>query len=79
MTDGVKPGTKGNVGMQAYTAAVRRLRDMHTHEFDEMLKEERVRRGLPAEKEDGKQSIEDKIAKLQKKIDDLRAEAIRNG
>jgi len=68
-------GSKGNVGMQAHSAAVKRLRDAHPDEFMGYLKQERIARGLPENPGSQPQTIDDKIAKLQAKIDALRVEA----
>jgi hypothetical protein len=70
---------KGNVGMRAHAAASKRLREAHAEEFAGMLKEERVKLGLPPEAPGGRQTTEQKIAKLEAKIAKLRGENDFNG
>jgi hypothetical protein len=61
-------------------AATRRLRELHLDEYKSLVKEERIARGLPAEAPTGKVTIDQKIEKLQQRLDALvkEREAERN-
>jgi len=60
--------------MKARNFALARILTAHAEEFEQYLREERVKLGLPAEKSSKKQTNQEKIAKLQERIAKLQEE-----
>jgi len=60
--------------MKAWQAAVRRIIENHRDEYAELLRAERVAVGLPAQSGSRKTTTAEKIAKLEAKIAELRAQ-----
>lgn len=60
---------KGRLGRHANTAATERLREKYSDEFAAMLAEERLARGLPAERSsDVVANLRAKVAELERKL-----------